>query len=521
MNRFVGTGALWLVAASSFTHGATAADEPLLAGVAQVDITPPPGEMMWGYSNRPQPATGKLDPLMARVLVLACGDVRAAIVTLDLGRTPEDSLLADLRERTLSKHDLGDLFVTASHTHAAPTLESLDGKPNAYGPTVIEAIDRAIDEAAAKLVPVQLGVGRGTVDIAHNRRHFLPDGRVAMQWRNAEHEPTSPVDKEFVVIRLDRADGKPLAVLLHYACHPVVLGPDNLEFSADFVGEACRQVEENVGAPCLYLQGGCGNINPYVDKTPCADGGTDLMRRMGQTLAAAASETVQKTKTADKPTSLRFEARSVPVRLRWNVQDPEVKAVLSKMYGAGSIVTCADAAVGSLAARADHALDRRLDRAMRNAGRILRAVPDRSQRAFAGADDAVGRLHERLPRLFSHDPRRGRGGLRRQDGDVRSPRRRRKAARRSAHNALQNDRQAARPPREEDFHLIEYDDVKKQACPNLAEAPQPCAASSSGDPEQHQRRRGQHEARRLGHGRRGSPPRFAANSTRSTRCLGN
>ena len=232
MNRFVGTGALWLVAASSFTHGATAADEPLLAGVAQVDITPPPGEMMWGYSNRPQPATGKLDPLMARVLVLACGDVRAAIVTLDLGRTPEDSLLADLRERTLSKHDLGDLFVTASHTHAAPTLESLDGKPNAYGPTVIEAIDRAIDEAAAKLVPVQLGVGRGTVDIAHNRRHFLPDGRVAMQWRNAEHEPTSPVDKEFVVIRLDRADGKPLAVLLHYACHPVVLGPDNLEFHA-------------------------------------------------------------------------------------------------------------------------------------------------------------------------------------------------------------------------------------------------------------------------------------------------
>ncbi|HVU87024.1 MAG TPA: neutral/alkaline non-lysosomal ceramidase N-terminal domain-containing protein [Pirellulales bacterium] len=313
-----------------------AANEPALqAGVAVVDITPPPGQTMWGYANRPQPATGKLDPLMGRVVVLACGPTRVALVTLDLGRTPEDLLLAELRERTLSKHRIGDLFVTASHTHAAPSLESLDGKPNSYGPTVIDALDRAIDQAADNLVPVTIGVGRGTVDLAHNRRHFLPDGRVAMQWRNAEHEPTSPVDKEYVVVRLDRADGKPLAVLLHYACHPVVLGPDNLEYSADFVGEACRGVEAQVGAPCLYLQGGCGNINPYVDKTPRSDGGVELMRKMGQTLAAAVVETAKEIEPmATQPDAIKFDAHPVSVRLRWDVKDPDVAAVLSKMYGA-------------------------------------------------------------------------------------------------------------------------------------------------------------------------------------------
>ncbi len=312
-----------------------AVEAPLLAGVATVDLTPPPGLLMWGYSNRPQPATGKLDPLMGRVLVLACGDVKTAIVTLDLGRTPEDPLLADLRERTLSKHKLGDLFVTASHTHAAPSLESLDGKANTYGPTVIEALDRAIDQAADNLVPVELSMGCGTADLGHNRRHFLPDGRVAMQWRNVEHEPTSPVDKEYVVLRFDRADGKPLAVMLHYACHPVVLGPDNLEYSADFVGEACRTIEKDLGAPCLYLQGGCGNINPYVDKTPLADGGIAEMRKMGQALAAAAIQTARATRPViDGDTTLKFEARTVPVRLRWNIQDPEVKAILSQAYGA-------------------------------------------------------------------------------------------------------------------------------------------------------------------------------------------
>ena len=306
---------LFFVLALCHVNLCTAAEPALQAGVATVDITPPPGQYMWGYSNRQQPATGKLDPLMGRVLVLAAGPTRVALVTLDLGRTPEDPLLAELRERTLSKHKLGDLFVTASHTHAAPSLESLDGSPNGYGPTVIDALDRAIDKAADSLVPVKIGVGRGTVDLAHNRRHFLPDGRVAMQWRNAEREPTAPVDKEYVVVRLDRDDGKPLAVLLHYACHPVVLGPDNLEYSADFVGEACRQIEAQLGTPCLFLQGGCGNINPYVDKTPRSEEGIELMRKMGQTLAAAVIETAEQIKPADRqPDAIKFDAHPVNVR---------------------------------------------------------------------------------------------------------------------------------------------------------------------------------------------------------------
>ena len=84
-------------------------------------------------------------------------------------------------------------------------------------------------------------MGRGTADLAHNRRKFLPDGRVAMQWRNAEREPTEPVDREYAMIRLDRADGSPLAVLFNYACHPVVMGGDNYQYSADYVGPACAR----------------------------------------------------------------------------------------------------------------------------------------------------------------------------------------------------------------------------------------------------------------------------------------
>ena len=41
------------------------ADAALKAGVAKVDITPPPGLPMWSYSARLSPSKGTLDPLYA------------------------------------------------------------------------------------------------------------------------------------------------------------------------------------------------------------------------------------------------------------------------------------------------------------------------------------------------------------------------------------------------------------------------------------------------------------------------
>jgi hypothetical protein len=177
-------------------------------------------------------------------------------------------------------------------------------------------------------------VGRGTADFAHNRRKFLPDGRVAMQWRNAEREATDPIDREYATIRLDRADGGPLAVLFHYACHPVVMGGDNYRYSADYVGGACGVVEAKLKAKCLFLQGACGNINPYLDKTPLDQGGVEEMRKMGRALGELLAGTAADTATTapDNP-SLKFEARRVPLRVRWDLENPQVREVLSRAYG--------------------------------------------------------------------------------------------------------------------------------------------------------------------------------------------
>ncbi|MEX0677237.1 MAG: neutral/alkaline non-lysosomal ceramidase N-terminal domain-containing protein [Pirellulales bacterium] len=314
---------------------AARADGPLVAGVASVDLTPEPGQRLWGYSNRTHAATGKLDPLMAKTVVLKAGDQSVAIVALDLGRTPEEAVLAKVRSRTAVACGIVNLFVTASHTHHAPAMESTSDSPNPYAEKVGEQIADCISKAAKHLVPVRIGVGRGMADFAHNRRRRLPDGRIAMQWRNSEREPTAPVDKEYAVIRIDRQDGTPLAVLFNYACHPVVLGPDNYEYSADYVGAARALVEEELKTTCLFLQGGCGDINPYMDKTPLDQGGLAEMRKMGHGLGELLVKTARDTATrVPAHPSIQFEAQQIPLRMRWDIEDPEVRSVLSKAYGA-------------------------------------------------------------------------------------------------------------------------------------------------------------------------------------------
>jgi hypothetical protein len=213
-------------------------------------------------------------------------------------------------------------------------MESTPDSPNQYADKVGEQIAEIIRDAAGRLVPVRIGLGRGTADFAHNRRKLLSDGRVAMQWRNAKREATEPVDREFATIRLDTADGGVLAVLFNYACHPVVMGGDNYQYSADYVGAASAVVERELKTKCLFLQGGCGNINPYMDKTPLDQGGVEEMRKMGRELGELLTKTARATVTSQPAhPSIQYEARKIPIRVRWDLESPEVRAVLSKAYG--------------------------------------------------------------------------------------------------------------------------------------------------------------------------------------------
>ncbi len=160
------------------------------------------------------------------------------------------------------------------------------GKRPAWETTALERIAAAIEQAATRLEPAKIGTGEGEVFIGHNRRYVFPDGAVKMLWRNATKTPTHPVDPRVSVIRVDGAGGRVIAVVVNYACHPVIFGPDNLRYSADYPSATARVVEEGFGqgALSLFLQGAAGDINPYYDKMRLEEDADKLMEETGKKL---------------------------------------------------------------------------------------------------------------------------------------------------------------------------------------------------------------------------------------------
>src|SRR4051794_16072392 len=105
-----------LLAALALSADGRAADQ-LRAAAASCDITPPVGYPMWGYAARKDaPSVGVLDPLKARTVVLAVGDDKVAIVSLDLGRAPTRAHTAAIRERVRAA-GVGHVLLVGSHTH--------------------------------------------------------------------------------------------------------------------------------------------------------------------------------------------------------------------------------------------------------------------------------------------------------------------------------------------------------------------------------------------------------------------
>ena len=292
------------------------------AGVARVDITPPLGIHMWGYFDRLKGAEGILDPLYARVLVLEAGDQKLAYVDLDLGRTFGSASLDQLRAAVKKDTGISNVIVQATHTHAGPViLDAYPSGPPAWEMTALEKIEQAIHDASQHAVPVKLGVGYGATYIGYNRRLINSDGTVTMLWSNSSQMPTWPFDPTIAVLRIDRMDGQPLAILVNYSTHPVTFGPDNLRFSADYPGVMCQVVEQAFGDKPLafFVQGAPGDINVFDATTPMKQDAIARRDWAGKTLGEAAARTARGIQTSSDPnSSIDFMEDSISFKLRWN-----------------------------------------------------------------------------------------------------------------------------------------------------------------------------------------------------------
>jgi hypothetical protein len=261
----------------------------LKAGVARANITPPVGIQLCGFAGR-GPSVGFGDNLYATALVLADGAARAAIVACDLIDLPlpfAETVFAEAARRTRIPAD--NIVLCCSHTHYGPETRTFEGDATksdlvAYMADLKFRLAGAIQEANSNLHPVLARVGRGTSDVGINRRERRPDGTIILG-RN----PGGPIDREVIVLRLDRRNGDPLACVLNFQAHAVSQTHRGRLISADFPGPARDAVEQLTGATCMYIQGACGNINSEIMEV-----GLQSPRKLGRRLAASAVAAYEK-----------------------------------------------------------------------------------------------------------------------------------------------------------------------------------------------------------------------------------
>ncbi|MFO7946588.1 MAG: neutral/alkaline non-lysosomal ceramidase N-terminal domain-containing protein [Armatimonadota bacterium] len=335
---------------------------PLKAGFASCDITPPLGAPMAGYGNRDHGATALEDPLEARVLVLDNGETTVGFVCTDLIGV-QARTVAGTRERIEADTDIPpkNVMICGSHTHFGPALEPVGymteklkkAVSEDYRVTLMDSLAGLVSEAYEHMQPVRVGCGTGrALGISFNRRPVnietkevamnltmepeaavaasMEGAKLADMWPRMGHlgpRLTSPlsdldglsagiVDNEVPILRVDTADGEPLATLVSFACHAVVNSDDHYAISPDYIVTTREAFEGVIGGHMLFAAGCAG------DQVPTWRRGNSR-RRVGHALGAEAAATWEKIETLSDDVSLGCSSRTVNLPIPDDYPTPE------------------------------------------------------------------------------------------------------------------------------------------------------------------------------------------------------
>jgi len=278
--------------------GLCAEQSPLRAGSATISITPDPSShdiVLGGYGDRKgKPATGVRDPVMARILYLGQGDMKIAVVACDLDLIPQ-SLIDAVQER-LSASGMEDikLFMAATHTHASPTGFAM--KPeNKFKNPALGSYDSWLLNWTADVISLSAAQA---VRSSQPARVLL--GTHATSGLNRNRRGDSVTDSRLTAIRVEADEDRPIAVLVHFAAHPTILGADMMDISAGWPGVLCRTLEKhlNAGIKAVYLNGAQGDVSPSADEP-----GTDIERMIiyGRRVSDAALLALDSAEEIDSP----------------------------------------------------------------------------------------------------------------------------------------------------------------------------------------------------------------------------
>lgn len=263
-----------IAAAFIFLVSQTLTAQTFRAAVAKTDITPDNSQQLLGYGARK--STGINDRIYHRIAVMDDGKTRFVLASSDIcviAPSEYDKVAARLQK------ELGiapeNFWWSLTHTHSAPELGP-PGLPEAfmadrythqydvkYTEETESKLVSAVADAIKRLEPARLSVGWGHSNANINRRARDGKGKTYLGLN-----PDLPVDRRIGMLRLERPDHSPIAIIANYAMHGTVIGGECTLISGDGPGIVADYVEKKTGATMLFINGAAGNIAPIYSTQP-------------------------------------------------------------------------------------------------------------------------------------------------------------------------------------------------------------------------------------------------------------
>ena len=329
----------FLVVAASMAHA------QFKAGFADREVVPDAGmEVPGGYGK----AFAKVvhDPPKVRAAVFDDGKKRVAVVGIDALIIRRETTLAArklVQEKTGIPPECVLLGASHSHTsgpvgmvmpgefdHASAHVQELayqksSGADPKYLDRLVQGIAEAVAAADAAKAEAHLSFGVGhEAKVSYNRRQRMKNGLAFSHAGRGNPEIVNyagPIDPDVGVIGAWTPEGKPLGVVVNFACHATT-GP--AAFSANWIYYLEKTVRGGLGAqiPVVFLQGCCGDITQVDNLDPFAPKNGDYYAQLvGGCVGAEALKVLFRAERSAGPFAV--EAKAKTWRIGRRVPDPE------------------------------------------------------------------------------------------------------------------------------------------------------------------------------------------------------
>ena len=347
----------------------------IFVGFHKTDVTPKTGGIPlsgWGATHLRLAATVE-DPLYCSVT--AIGNSQKAefiIINLDLINIPTDKVLR-LRNAIFEKtgYDHEHVIISGTHTHSAPDLSSKLDTIETYLKFLENEIPDCVLRAAADMKPATIYYGKNEIGNKGMRINFVrhytmtdieykdhpQDGPVYYSGNNfgfeylahpekyiyTGHESEADPEVQLVEFRRENADS---ILLVNFQSHALLSsGIACTVMTSDFPGAVCKKLNEDIpNTQAVYIQGCCGNINPFTRIREEALLGIDFdpyrpnddcdcdWRAYGKIIAAYAKEIHDFKLTKSESNEFKYARKmlTLPCDHSMDAKLPEIEWVLEK-----------------------------------------------------------------------------------------------------------------------------------------------------------------------------------------------